>query len=200
MKSHLLHELKEHIPFTALASVISIVLVFLIIKINIIPSLASVFYIFHPIHLFFSAMVSTALFYKYKKNIPFSILIGVFISVVIGSVSDVFFPYLGSSLFQIPISFHLPAIENSLVIFSSAIFGSLLGIAIKKTKFPHFLHVFISIFASLFYIFAYSSDWNLLNLFFILVITTISVVIPCCLGDIILPILLQKKEVSHGSA
>jgi hypothetical protein len=193
MIKNILHELKEHIPFTALASIVSIALALLIIKINLINSIVSIFYIFHPIHLFFSAIVSTALFYKYKKNILLSILVGVFISVIIGSISDVFLPYVGSSIFGIPISFHLPAIENPLLIFGASIFGSILGIATKKTKFPHFLHVFISVFASLLYMFAYSTNFSLLNLFFILIITTISVVVPCCLGDIILPVLLKEK-------
>ncbi|MEK6913716.1 MAG: hypothetical protein AABW47_03540 [Nanoarchaeota archaeon] len=193
MIKNILHELKEHVPFTALATFVSIALAFLVIKTNIISSIVSIFYIFHPIHLFFSAIVSSALFYKYKKNIIFSILIGVFISIIIGSISDIFLPYLGSSLFGIPISFHLPAIENPLLIFGTSIFGAVIGITTKKTKFPHFLHVFISVFASLLYIFAYSTNFSLLNLFFILIITTISVVIPCCLGDIILPVLLKEK-------
>lgn len=193
MKSHLIHELKEHIPFTSLATLISITLTFLVIKTNLITSVISIFYIFHPLHLFFSAIVSTALFYKYKKNIFLSIIVGIFISVVIGSLSDVIFPYLGSQAFGMPISFHLPAIENPLLIFGAAIFGSIIGITAKRTKFPHFLHVFVSVFASLLYIFAYSTNFSLLTLLFILIITIISVVIPCCFGDIILPILFKEK-------
>jgi len=193
MKNKILHELKEHIPFTSLAVFVSIIFSLLLIKINLISSIVSIFYIFHPIHLFFSAIVSTALFNKYKKNIFLSIIVGVFISVIIGSISDVFFPYLGSSLIGIPISFHLPALENPLLIFGVSIFGSVVGIVTKKTKFPHFLHVFISVFASLLYIFAYSTNFNLLTLFFIMIITTISVVVPCCLGDIIFPVLFKEK-------
>jgi hypothetical protein len=191
--SNIFYELKEHIPFTSLATFISIILTFLVLKTNLIASVVSVFYIFHPLHLFFSAIVSTALFYKYKKNIFLSMLVGIFISVIIGSLSDVIFPYLGSQAFGMPISFHLPAIENPLLIFSSAIFGSIIGIASKKTKFPHFFHVFISVFASLLYIFAYSTNFSLVTLLLILIITTISVVVPCCLGDIVLPILFKEK-------
>ena len=193
MNSNLLHELKEHIPFTALATVVSVLVSFFIMKANLITSLIPIFYIFHPIHLFFSAIVSTALFYKYKKNIFLSIMVGMFISMIIGSISDVFFPYLGSLLFKIPISFHLPALESPALIIGATFLGALIGIFFKKTKFPHFFHVFISVFASLFYIFAYSTAFSLLNLFFIVIITTISVVVPCCLGDIILPLLFKDK-------
>lgn len=191
--NNILKELKEHIPFTALATFVSVSLSFLLIEGNLISSVISIFYIFHPLHLLFSAMVSTALFYKYKKNIFLSMLTGVLVSVIIGSLSDIIFPYLGISLFGIPISFHLPAIENPLMIFGALIVGSTIGIITKKTKFPHFLHVFISVFASLLYIFAYSTDFSLLALFLILIITIISVVLPCCLGDIILPVLFKEK-------
>ena len=193
MNSNLLHELKEHIPFTILATFVSVLISFFIMKANLINSLIPIFYTFHPIHLFFSAIVSTALFYKYKKNIFLSIIVGMFISMIIGSISDVFFPYLGSLLFKIPISFHLPALESPALIIGATFLGALIGVFFKKTKFPHFFHVFISVFASLFYIFAYSTVFSLLNLFFIVIITTISVVVPCCLGDIILPLLFKDK-------
>jgi hypothetical protein len=195
---YLIKELKEHIPFTALATVISIIAILLLLKINSISSLVPFFYVFHPAHILFSAMVSSAMFYNYKKNIFLSILTGLFISIIVGSISDVLFPYLGSLLFGIPISFHLPAIEVPALILGAGLVGATLGAIIKKTKFPHFVHVFISVFASLLYIFAYSTNFSLINLVLILVIASIAVVIPCCLGDIVLPMIFQNKiKISH---
>ena len=189
----IIHELKEHIPFTCAATLISIILILILLKLSSINLAVPFFYLFHPIHILFSAMVSSAIFYHYKKRILPSILIGIFISIIIGSISDVFFPYLGSLLFGISISFHLPELEMPLIILGVGILGAILGIWIKKTKYPHFLHVFISVFASLLYIFAYSTEFSFLNLFFILIITSISVVVPCCLGDIVLPLLFKEK-------
>ncbi len=190
---YLIKELKEHLPFTTLATVISMASILLLLKINSINSFVPFFYVFHPAHILFSAMVSSAMFYYYKKNILFSILTGLFISIIIGSISDVLFPYLGSSLLGIPISFHLPAIENPGLILGVGLIGATFGAIIKKTKFPHFIHVFISVFASLLYIFAYSTNFSWVSLILILIITSISVVIPCCLGDIVLPRLFQNK-------
>jgi hypothetical protein len=187
------HELKEHIPFTIIATIIAVSISLIVIRTQVISSIIPIFYIFHPLHLFFSTLVSTAMFYNYKKKILPSILVGITTSLVIGSLSDIIFPYIGAILFQIPISFHLPELEIPLIILASVLAGASLGIIIKKTKFSHFLHVFISVFASLFYIFAYSSNWNILNLFFIIIITSISVVVPCCLGDIVFPLLIKEK-------
>lgn len=191
---NILNELKEHLPFTATATAIAIVLTtFLLIKNNLIIHAASLFYIFHPLHLFFSAIVSAAIFYKYRKNIFLSLITGIGISILVGSISDVIFPYFGSLLFNIPISFHLPIIEKPAIMLAIALLGSSIGIIAKRTKLPHFLHVFISVFASLLYIFAYSTNFSIWTIFLIFIITILSVVIPCCLSDIVFPILCNKR-------
>ena len=194
MIKEIITELKEHVPFTAAATAVAVILtVFLLIKQNLVVHAISLFYIFHPLHIFFSAIVSTAIFYKYRKNVFLALGTGVIISVLIGSISDVILPYIGISLFNIPISFNLPALESPLLILGIAIFGSITGVIARKTKFPHFIHVLVSVFASLLYIFAYSTNFSLLIIFLIFVITVISVVIPCCLSDIVLPVLFEEK-------
>ena len=194
MKHEIIHELKEHIPFTAAATLVAVIITaFLLIKENLISYAISLFYIFHPLHIFFSSIVSATIFYKYKRKIFLALISSIVIAVVIGSISDIIFPYFGSLLFNIPISFHLPAIESPLLIFGVAFLGSTTGIILKKTKFPNFVHVLISVFASLLYIFAYSTEFSFLTIILIFIITSISVVIPCCLSDIILPIIFQNK-------
>jgi hypothetical protein len=194
MKQKIIEELKEHIPFTMGATVVAVLIaVFLLIKENLISNAISLFYIFHPLHIFFSSAVSAAIFYKYKNKAILSIVIGAGISILVGSLSDIILPYIGISLFGIPISFNLPAIESPLLILGIAIFGSAIGIVLKKTKFPHFIHVLISVFASLLYIFAYSTNFSLIMIILIFIITSISVVIPCCLSDIVFPLILEKE-------
>ena len=189
------HELEEHIPFTALATLIAVILMaILLAKTNLINYAVSAFYIFHPTHVFFSSIVSAAIFYKYRNKFLLALAAGIIISVIIGSLSDVIFPYLGSLLFSIPIAFELPAFESPILIFGLAFLGSLLGIATKYTKFPHFLHVLISLFASLLYIFAYSTNFSLVAYVAIFIITTLSVVIPCCLSDIVFPIIFSRRK------
>lgn len=194
LKFEIFQELKEHIPFTLTATIFSVIIMsFFLIKQNFISHAVSMFYFFHPLHILFSSLVSSAIFYNYTKKIFPAIITGAFISLFIGSLSDVFFPYLGSLLFRIPISFHLPAFENPYLILGVSIFGASIGTIIQKTKLPHFIHVFISVFASLLYIFAYSTNFSALTIFFIFIITSVSVIVPCCLSDIVFPIIFQNK-------
>jgi len=188
------HELEEHVPFTAAATLVAVaIMAILLAKTHLINYAVSGFWVFHPAHIFFSSIVSAAIFYKYRNKFFLALISSIIIAVIIGSLSDVIFPYLGALLFKIPITFELPALESPLLIFGVAFLGSLLGIATKYTKFPHFLHVLISLFASLLYIFAYSTGFSLITYVAIFIITTISVVIPCCLSDIVLPIIFQEK-------
>ena len=194
----ILEELKNHIPFTFTAAFVSVaVMAFLLIKEDLIGKAVTLFYVFHPAHIFFSSLVSAAILYKYNKKWLYSLFIGGIISIIIGTTSDVIFPYLGSLLFHIPISFHLPFIEHPVLIFGSMILGGFAGVTFRVTKVPHFLHVLISVFASLLYIFSYSTNFSIVTILLVFLITGISVTIPCCLSDIVFPVLIGEKTHSH---
>lgn len=187
-------ELKEHLPFTLTATFLSVIIAsFLLIKKNFLIFAVSLFDLLHPTHILFSSIVSAAIFYNHKKNFLLAVVSSIIISVFVGSISDIIFPYFGGLLFNIKMPFHLPLVEEPLIILGVSTIGAIFGVLTRKTKYPHFLHVLISIFASLLYIFSYSTDFSLIKLFFIFVITTISVVIPCCLSDLVLPVLFQRK-------
>ena len=186
-------ELKKHIPFTLIATLIAVILVVIIYQKNIlIPE--SFFYVIHPLHLFISAIVSAAIFYKYKNNLAQAFLIGITGAIIIGSLSDIIFPYLGGILFQLKTSFHLSLIEKPILILSTASIGSIAGILTKFTKIPHFFHVFLSVFASLFYLLAFSTSLNLIHFIATFFIVFIAVLVPCCISDIIFPLLFIKKK------
>ncbi|MFC1666098.1 hypothetical protein ACFLZF_00070 [Nanoarchaeota archaeon] len=182
-------ELRQHIPFTLIATLIAVILVFFIQKIDI----SKLFFVIHPLHIFTSAIVSSAIFYKYKKNFFQALVVGVVSSIFIGTLSDIIFPYLGGIIFRLKTEFHLSLIEEPLIIFSISIFGGIVGIATKWTKFPHFSHVFLSVFASLFYLVAFSAITSVYHFILAFVIVFVAVLIPCCISDIILPLLFLKR-------
>ena len=191
----LIHELKHHLPFTAFATAIGIIIVIFFIyffKQNISEA---IFNVLHPIHIIASAIVTTAIFYKYKKNIFQAIIVGVLGALIIGSVSDIIFPYLGGKILTLNLSFHLPLIENPLLIISSAIVGAFLGISIKITKIPHLVHVGLSVFASLFYLLAFSPQISPIYFLGVFVIVIIAVIIPCCTSDILFPFFFLGKKI-----
>lgn len=191
----LIHELKHHAPFTIIATLIAITIVLFIQFILMKNISEQTFEILHPLHIIVSGIVTSAIFYKYKKNIFQSILIGITGSILIGTLSDVIFPYLGGILFMINIEFHFPIFEQPILILSSALIGSFIGISTKLTKMPHLLHVFLSVFASLFYLLAFSQNFNFLYFIFSFILTFISVIIPCCISDIVFPFFFLGKRI-----
>ncbi len=80
---------------------------------------------------------------------------------------------------------------------------ALLGVAIAyfkpRTKFPHAGHVLLSTWASLFHIImaiGESSQWFLYIAVFLFLF--LAVWIPCCVSDIVFPLLLVKGANRHG--
>jgi len=192
----LIHELKHHLPLTSLATIFAIAVVIFLNKINFnFPE--TIFEYSHFVHIVLASIVASAMFYKYKSNLRFSILMGILSSVIIGSVSDVIFPYLGAFAFNLKPAFHLPMIEEPIKIFGLGFAGSIFGIIFKITKLPHFFHVGISVFASLFYLVSYVPNTNLAFWIFSFVLVIFSVVLPCCFGDIIFPFLFLGEKIKH---
>ncbi len=188
------HEIIEHLPFTFFASILGILIVILILFLlkNNVPE--TIFNIIHPAHIFASAIITSAIFYKYKKKILLALLIGIVGSIVIGTISDILLPFLGGLILGLKPIFHLPTIELPFLIISTALLGSLLGIITKITKMPHFIHVFLSVFASIFYLLSFTTNTNTIYLILSVIIIFIAVLIPCCISDIIFPILFTKKD------
>ncbi|MDA3836598.1 MAG: hypothetical protein PF542_03165 [Nanoarchaeota archaeon] len=193
----LLHELKHHLPFTVLATIVGIGAVLLIQFLFKITVTAQAFDILHPLHILASGIVSAGIFYRYKKNVIQAIFVGMFSALAIGTISDIIFPYLGSAALQLHPYFHFSIIEKPFLILGSALVGSIIGITTKTTKIPHTLHVGLSVFASLFYILAFTTGLTILHFVLSIIIILIAVVIPCCLSDILLPFFFLGKKIKH---
>jgi len=196
MGKRIAKELKEHIPFTALGALTGIVITVIIVLGNV-PSHISntIFYTLHPLHVLLSALVTTAMYMRYKKGkFWVAILIGWTGSIGIATISDAMIPYLGGSLLHAQMEFHVPFIEEwwiNLV----ALAGIAIGYWKQTTKIPHFGHVLLSTWASLFYFTAFGIADNWIPLLpFIFLFLFLSVWIPCCLSDIVYPLLFLGKE------
>lgn len=191
----LIHELKHHAPFTIFATIVAIIFVIFIVYFvgQEIPK--SFFHGLHFLHIFVSSMVTTAIFYKYKSNIFQAILVGIMGAIIIGSLSDIIFPYLGGVILKLKMEFHLPIIEKTFLILTISLVGSFIGVYYKITRISHFTHVFLSVFASLFYLLVFSSFFSLIYFLGAFFIVFISVIIPCCASDILFPFIFLKKKI-----
>ncbi|HOW36895.1 MAG TPA: hypothetical protein PLK34_01455 [Candidatus Pacearchaeota archaeon] len=193
------HELKHHWPFTLSATVFAIILTsILFFGFNLVVD-ENKFEFFHYFHILASAIVSTGIFYKYKKNVPIAILVGIFSSILIGTISDIILPFLGGKIFLWDIEFHLPILETPILVLGASMLGSIIGIWTKATRFPHFIHVFLSVFASLFYILAFIPETTFVLMAISLAIVFVAVLVPCCIGDMLIPVILLKRDLEPCS-
>jgi len=192
-KNLIVEELKEHWPLALVASLIAATLVILISAFGKVEIVENMFEIFHPAHVLVSAAATSAIYYKYRKSIVGAILIGVIGAILIGSLSDVLLPWISGNLFSLQTSFHLPILEEPLQILAIGIIGAFAGIYLGFFRFSHSLHVFLSVFASLFYLLAFSITFNTWTIFAISLIVFLVVYIPCCISDIIFPLWFVRK-------
>jgi hypothetical protein len=186
-------ELKEHLPFTLSASIIATGLVIIISSFGAMNLVADLFEIFHPAHILVSAAATSGMYFKYRKSIVKGIFIGVVGAILIGSLSDILLPWISGNIFLLHTSFHLPIIENPLLILSVALIGSLGGIYLGGFNVSHSLHIFLSVFASLFYLLAFSMGFNMWTIIIISLIVFLAVYVPCCISDIVFPLWFVRK-------
>jgi hypothetical protein len=209
MVRRILNELKEHAPFTAIGAVTGIIIMVIIVLADIPASISeATFYTLHPLHVVLSALVTTAMYRRYSRGkLWAAVLIGYFGSVGIATLSDAVIPFLEGSTLNIGLGFHAPFLETEafpylgvpkwVVINSAAVIGIALGYWKQTTKVPHSGHVLLSTWASLFYFTSFSTaDWlPLLPLIFLFLF--LAVWIPCCLSDIVFPLLFVRKAAAH---
>jgi hypothetical protein len=192
-----LHELKHHLPFTAFATLVAIILVIFFHYIYQKQISENLFEIFHPSHILASSIVTAGIFYKYKPKFISALVVGIAGAIILGSLSDIIFPWLGGNVLGFSTSFHLLLIEKPALILSSALIGGIIGISTKITKIPHFIHIFLSVFASLFYLLAFSSNSSLIYFISVFLIVFVSVIIPCCASDILFPFFFLGEKIKR---
>ncbi len=200
-------ELKNHAPFTVFGAFTGIVI--MLFFSNLSSGLSyNIFYILHPLHVVLSALVTASMYGLHKCerisakcisgkcNFWILLIIGYAGSIGIATISDSIIPYLGESLLRMPNrGVHIGFIEKWWLINPLAIVGVLIAYLRPMTKFPHAGHVLLSTWASLFHIImAVGQRLSWFSYLAILLFLFLAVWIPCCLSDIVFPLLLAKDE------
>ena len=198
MSRRIASELAEHAPFTALGAATGIIIIVIIVWGNVPTQIShTIFYTLHPLHVVLSALVTTAMYRKYGKGkVWATILIGYTGSIGIATLSDSIIPYVGEILLRLPHpESHIGFIEKWWLVNPMALIGITIGYLRPATKLPHSGHVLLSTWASLFHIaMALGGIMNWLLLPFIFVFLFLAVWIPCCLSDIVFPLLFTRKR------
>ncbi|MCA9399412.1 MAG: hypothetical protein KC618_06660 [Candidatus Omnitrophica bacterium] len=205
-------ELIHHLPY----SIFGVVLAFLLLGIlNFIVHIAQaeaemphaaeeMFHIFHPMHVLISAVATTAMFWKHdNRNVFKALIVGFLGSVTICGISDVIVPYLGGIVLGYKMGFHICLIEEPSLVYPFAVIGVLAGLAVtksfdKSTQYSHGTHVFISSVASLLYLISFGvSEWTH-AVGSIFIVTLVAVMFPCCLSDIVFPMICTHRYCQHS--
>ncbi len=206
--NRIVKELRRHIPFTAFGALTGIILMILFHNMSY-EKAHRLFYFFHPLHVVLSAIVTSAMFKRYKCG-PESkcsflpvLLVGYFGSIGIATLSDSIIPYTGEWFLRLPdLQWHIGFIEEFWTVNLSAVTGVLIGYFWPHTKFPHAGHVLLSTWASLFHvIMALGSGITVAIYAGVFVFLFLSVWVPCCVSDIVFPLLFVKNcnsEDDHG--
>jgi hypothetical protein len=203
MKKEILHELRHHIPFTIFGALTGVFVMLFFYKVPY-KTAYNVFYVFHPLHVLLSALVTAAMYKNYKCredsrkcNIFALLLIGFAGSIGIATLSDSIMPYLGERLLKMPHAEpHIGFIEESYIVIPLAAAGIIIAYFWPKTKFPHAGHVLISTWASLFHIIM--AEGKTLSIFYsaaVFVFLFFAVWIPCCISDIVFPLLFVGEKI-----
>lgn len=196
----ILKELGRHVPFTAFGAITGIIIMVIMVFGNFLSQISpisqNIFYVLHPTHVFLSALVTTSIYMRYgKRKIWLAILIGYTGSIGIATLSDSVVPYIGETLLNLPNKgIHIGFIEEPLLTNPAAFLGIAIGYWRATTKFPHSGHVLISTWASLFHIImALGQTVNWIQLLAIFLFLFLAVWIPCCVSDIVFPLLFTRR-------
>jgi len=197
MQKNIIKELKHHAPFTIFGALTGIIIMLLFYKV---PSNISytIFYVLHPMHVILSALVTASMYKIYSKKVNplILILIGYVGSVGIATLSDSIIPYIGEIMLNLPNpGIHLGFIEKWWLVNPLAFLGIAIAYFNPKTKFPHAGHVLLSTWASLFHIImALGGMISLTLAIVVFIFLFIAVLVPCCLSDIVFPLLFIKTK------
>lgn len=198
-------ELQDHAPFTIFGVMTGIIIM---VFLGNLPSNLSynIFYILHPIHVVLSALVTASMYklhkckrisskcIKGKCNFWILLIIGYLGSIGIATLSDSIIPYLGEAILKMPNrEIHIGFIEKWWLVNPLAIIGVAIAYFKPSTKLPHAGHVLLSTWASLFHvIMAIGGGLHWFGYIVIFLFLFLAVWIPCCLSDIIFPLLFVK--------
>ena len=206
MLKQIFKELKRHVPFTMFGAITGIIVMIIIVFFHTPREISNaIFYTLHPLHVVLSALATISMYKLHGRGKLWkAIIIGYTGSIGIATLSDAVIPYLGGSLLNVPMEFHVPFIETAKMPFigiakwkivnSAAVLGIAIGYLKPNTRFPHFGHVLLSTWASLFAFTAFGvANWITL-LPFVLLFLFLAVWIPCCVSDIVFPLLFVREK------
>lgn len=199
-QTYVYEELVSHLPFTLIGVALGVAFVFA----------ASVwgggrhfgedeFHWAHILHIFFSAAAGSAIFRSYRDSVLKAVPVAAVSAVLLCTLSDILVPYVGLRAAGYDAHLHICAFEHPFRTAGSALLGVAAGLAGLKffehcNRPFHLIHLLISTAASALFIL---HTVHVVDLQLSLVIAAtlfFALVIPCLIGDIIVPLLFVRMR------
>ena len=208
--AHVREELGAHLPYTIFSSAFGLIVMgilsfiaFFFDEIRFPEASAGLFHIFHPVHALLSATATTAMFWRHEKKLFKTVLVGLFGSVVICGVSDAFIPFIAGRLLSVDMELHICLFEHPgflLPLAGAGVFTGIIAPAVIKesTVFSHATHVFVSSMASILDLLSLRLTGWMGQLGMVFLFTVLAVLIPCCISDIVFPLLFCEATADDG--
>ena len=144
-------------------------------------------------------MATAAMFCRYERSIGKAIVIGLIGAIGVCGISDIAMPHVSLLVLGVQTEWHVCVYEHPALVIPFAVVGVIVGVAasggvIKSTIISHSLHVLASTMASIFYMVGPLglTDW-IEDLGKVFMFVVLAVMVPCCLSDIVFPLLMSKS-------
>jgi hypothetical protein len=227
---HILVELRGHTPFTLFGALLGIFFMLVFRNVSGVGSrtLFAIFHPGHVV-LSAMVTASMFRLHAAKKRFLLVLLVGYFGSIGIATLSDVIIPHIGARLLGLDVpthekvfgheavpahagttttahehddyKIHLGFIEEWYIVNPAALLGVLVAFFLPHTKFPHAGHILVSTWASSAYLLMnMQSALTVAAAVGIFVTLFIAIWVPCCVSDIVFPLLFVEPDLKLAGA
>jgi len=227
---HIGAELKGHLPFTLLGALLGIFFMLIFRRVSGIGGrgLFMVFHPAHVV-LSAMVTASMFKIHAARKHFILVLLVGYFGSIGIATLSDIVIPHIGTQVFGLDVpthtqvhsghteedshqdaaalhdehenDIHLAFIKEWYLVNPAALVGILIAFFLPRTKFPHAGHVLVSTWASSSYLLMSMASAMTLGAGIEVFVTLLAAVwLPCCISDIVFPLLFVKSDLEVAAA
>ena len=227
---HIGAELRGHVPFTVLGALLGIFFMLIFRHASGVGSrtLFMVFHPAHVV-LSAMVTASMFKLHAARKRFVLVLLVGYFGSIGIATISDIVIPHIGTRLLGLDVpthaevhtaesegtaheeqtshgdehehGIHLAFIEEWYIVNPAALLGVIIAFFLPRTKFPHAGHVLVSTWASSSYLLMnMQSDLTVGAAAGIFATLFIAIWLPCCISDIVFPLLFVKSDLELAMA
>lgn len=208
-KHSIYDELACHLPYAVFSVALSLIFLSLLGFIGVGKSPESLrcfwdqlFHNFHFVHIVFASIGALITFFRYSNNILKGIIVGFFTASVFCILSDIVLPYLGGKMLGVHMHLHVCFLYELKNVLPFLFVGLFTGTVMRTHQlevrgylslWSHFAHIFISALASSFYLVSHGfTNWAS-SIGYVFLVLLISVVIPCTLSDIVIPMTLARS-------